>query len=123
MPWGDGIVDVEDLKVLSEYFFGDMQSIAHFKFDETKGPIANDSARNRDGTVYGSPQWQPTGGVIGGALQLDGIDDYVRIESLLNPANGALSVFAWIKGGLPDKPSCHRLVAQVGCVLIPQKAA
>ena len=103
MPWGDGIVDVEDLKVISEYLLGDMQSIAHFKFDETKGTVANDSARNRDGTVYGSPQWQPNGGVNGGALKLDGVDDYVRIESLLNPANGALSVFAWIKGGAPGQ--------------------
>jgi hypothetical protein len=103
MPWGDGIVDVEDLKVLSEYLFGDMQSIAHFKLDETKGTVANDSARNRDGTVYGGPQWQPAGGVFGGALQLDGIDDYVRIGSLLNPANGALSVFVWIKGGAPGQ--------------------
>jgi len=103
MPWGDGIVDVEDLKVLAEYLFGDMECIAHFKLDETKGTIANDSARNRDGTVHGNPQWKPIGGVIGGALQLDGIDDYIRIRSLLNPAKGAFSIFAWIKGGAPGQ--------------------
>jgi hypothetical protein len=103
MPWGDGIVDVEDLKVLAEYFFGDLRCVAHFKLDEAKGSIANDSARNRDGTVYGSPQWQPIGGVLGGALQLDGVDDYVRIGSVLSPADGALSVFAWIRGGAPGQ--------------------
>jgi hypothetical protein len=102
-PWGDGIVDAEDLKVLADYLFGDIRCAAHFKLDELKGNIANDSARNRDGTVHGGPQWRPTEGIIGGALQLDGFDDYVRTEFVLNPADGALSVFAWIKGGIPGQ--------------------
>ena len=102
-PIGDGVVDVEDLKVLSEYFFGDMQSVAHFKFDEVKGIIANDSSRNRDGSVYGEAEWQPTKGIIGGALQLDGVDDYVLTRFVLNPADTALSIFAWIKGGAPGR--------------------
>ena len=103
MPWGDGIVDVQDLIVLAEYLFGDMRSVAHFKLDETKGSVANDSARNRDGAVHGDPEWHPTGGIVGGALQLDGVDDYVRTGFVLNPADGALSVFAWIKGGAPGQ--------------------
>jgi hypothetical protein len=103
MPWGDGTVDVEDIKVLAEYLFGDMQCVAHFMLDEAKGNIANDSARNRDGTVHGNPQWQPAGGVIGGALQLDGFDDYVKTGFVLNPADGELSVFAWVKGGAPSQ--------------------
>ncbi len=102
-PFGDGIVDVEDLIVLAEYLFGDMQSVAHFKLDEAKGSIANDSARNRDGTVHGGPEWRPADGVVGGALQLDGVDDYVRAGFVLNPADGALSVFAWIKSGVPGQ--------------------
>jgi len=103
MPWGDGIVDVQDLTVLAEYLFGDMQCVAHFKLDEAKGSIANDSARNRDGAVHGGPEWRSAGGVVGGALQLDGVDDYVRTGFVLNPADGALSVFAWIKGGAPGQ--------------------
>jgi len=103
MPWGDGIVDVQDLKILAEYLFGDLQSVAHFKLDEAKGTIANDSARNRDGTVHGNPQWQPAGGVVGGALQLDGFDDYVKTGFLLNPSDGEFSVLAWVKGGAPDQ--------------------
>ncbi|MBL7186631.1 MAG: PD40 domain-containing protein [Phycisphaerae bacterium] len=99
MPWGDGTVDVEDLKVLAEYLFGDMQCVAHFRLDEAKGSIANDSARNRDGTVHGYPAWQLTGGVDGGALQLDGVDDYVSTAFVLNPAEGDFSVLAWVKGG------------------------
>jgi hypothetical protein len=103
MPWGDGVVDVEDLKVLAEYLFGDMRSVAHFMLDESKGSIANDSAMNRDGTVHGDPEWHPAGGVVGGALQLDGIDDYVKTGFVLNPAKGALSVFIWVRGGAPGQ--------------------
>ncbi len=110
MPWGDGVVDVEDLKVLAEYLFGDMQCVAHFMLDEAKGSIANDSTRNRDGTVHGDPQWLPAGGVIGGALQLDGFDDYIKTGFILNPADGALSVFVWIKGGAPGQV----IVSQMG---------
>jgi hypothetical protein len=102
-PIGDGIVDVEDIKVLAEYLFGDMRCAAHFMLDEAKGNIANDSARNRDGIVHGDPEWHPTEGVMGGALQLDGFDDYVKTGFVLNPAEGELSVFVWIKGGAPGQ--------------------
>jgi sugar lactone lactonase YvrE len=102
-PWGDGIVDAEDLKVLAEYLFGDIRCVAHFKLDETKGCMVNDSARNFDVTVYGDPQWQPTEGIIGGALLLDGFDDYIKTGFVLNPEYGELSVFAWIKGGAPGQ--------------------
>ncbi len=37
--------------------------------------------------------------MIDGALQLDGIDDYISTDFVLNPADGKSSVFAWIKGG------------------------
>ncbi|MHC4143637.1 MAG: LamG-like jellyroll fold domain-containing protein [Planctomycetota bacterium] len=110
MPWGDGIVDVQDLIVLSEYLFGDMQCVAHFKLDEAKGSIANDSARNRDGTIHGGPEWHPAGGIVGGALQLDGFDDYVKTGFVLNPADGALSVFVWVKGGAPGQA----VLSQIG---------
>ena len=49
----------------------------------------------------GGPVWQPDGGMVAGALQFDGIDDYVSTDPVLNPADGAFSVYAWIKGGAP----------------------
>ncbi len=79
------------------------EPVAYWKLDETEGFIAHDSARNRDGTVHGGPEWRPAGGVVGGALQLDGIDDYVETEFVLSPAEGPFSVFAWIKGGAPGQ--------------------
>ena len=103
-PLGDGIVDIQDLVVLTEYIEPiDRTLIAHWALDETEGDIASDSANDNDGTVHGDPAWQPEGGMVDGALQLDGIDDYVSTPFVLNPADGKFSVFAWIKGGAPGQ--------------------
>lgn len=73
--------------------------LAHWKLDETEGNVAQDSAGDNDGICNGEPLWQPAGGKVNGALQLDGIDDYISTNFVLNPADGAFSAFAWIKGG------------------------
>jgi hypothetical protein len=106
MPWGDSVVDVEDLKVLAGHLFEDVNDstlIAHWLLDETQGVIAYDNAAGNDGTLMGDPIWQPDGGIMAGALQLDGIDDYVTTDTVLNPGDGAFSVVAWIKGGAPGQ--------------------
>ncbi len=102
-PLGDGIVDVHDLIVLAEYLFEDYRLIAHLKLDETEGIIAQDSAGDYRGALHGEPLWQSSGGMIDGALQLDGIDDCVETNFILNPADGPFSVFAWLKGGVPGQ--------------------
>jgi len=71
--------------------------------DETEGNVAYDSAAENDGIVLGSPVWHPEGGQVGGALELDGIDDVVILKPVLDPADGPFSVFAWIKGGAPGQ--------------------
>jgi len=101
MPWGDGIVDVQDLIVLAEHFLPVFP--AHWELDETEGSIAYDSVGDHDGTLNGNPLWQPAGGKIAGALEFDGIDDYVSTPFILDPAKGSLSTFAWIKGGAPGQ--------------------
>ncbi len=106
MPWGDGIVDVEDMIVLAEHLFEDINDptlVAHWALDDIEGDIASDSANDNDGTVYGDPAWQPDGGIVDGALQFDGIDDYVSTDFVLNPTAGPFSVFAWVKGGAPGQ--------------------
>ena len=104
-PLGDGIVDVQDLVVLTEYMEPkDRTLIAHWALDEAEGIIAQDSsAGDNDAYVIGGPLWQPSGGQVDGALQLDGIDDYVSTPFILDPAKDSLSVFAWIKGGAPGQ--------------------
>jgi len=71
--------------------------IAHWTLDEAEGDIAHDSVGENHGTLEGGPAWQPAGGKINGALQLDGIDDYISTDFVLDPANGSFSVYTWIK--------------------------
>jgi hypothetical protein len=105
-PWGDGVVDEKDLEVLMSYWDQEIASpdlIAYWKLDETEGVVANDSAGANDGVLVGNPRWQPTGGKLGGALQLDGVDDCISTPFVVDPGAGAFSVFAWIKGGAPGQ--------------------
>lgn len=63
-----------------------------------------DSVSGRNDFVSGAPVWLPDDGMVGGALQFDGIDDCVITStSIPNPADGVFSVSAWIKGGSPGQ--------------------
>jgi hypothetical protein len=106
MPWGDGKVDEKDLEVLMCYWQQEVlpvSLIAYWKLDEVEGTIAADKAGTNNGTLVGDPIWQPAGGKRGGALQLDGIDDYVKTPFVVDPAKGPFSVFSWVKGGGPGQ--------------------
>jgi N-acetylneuraminic acid mutarotase len=103
-PFGDGIVDVQDLIVVAEHLFEEVLPIglvAYWKLGEAEGSIAEDTAGDNDGIVYGDAFWQPEGGVKAGALQLDGIEDYISTDFVLNPADGPFSVFAWVNSSVP----------------------
>jgi 7,8-dihydropterin-6-yl-methyl-4-(beta-D-ribofuranosyl)aminobenzene 5'-phosphate synthase len=101
--FGDGQVGRDDLEILMSHWgqeIVDPTLLAHWKLDETEGDTAYDeTAGAHDGTVVGDPSWEPVGGQRGGALRLDGIEDYVATGVVLSPADGPFSVFAWIKGG------------------------
>lgn len=102
MPWGDGKVDVKDLEVLMRYWQQEILDpvlAAYWKLDEAEGSIAEDRAGDNEGTLHGDPQWLPESGKKGGALRLDGLDDYVGTPFVSNPADGPFSVLAWVKGG------------------------
>ncbi len=106
MPWGDGIVDAADLEVLMSHWgqeVYDPHLLAHWKLDEAEGMFAYDSAGENDGIVLGNPVWQPEGGQVSGALEFDGIDDVIIVDSVLNPEDGPFSVFAWVKDGAPGQ--------------------
>ncbi|MBN2593580.1 MAG: hypothetical protein JXA81_08750 [Sedimentisphaerales bacterium] len=105
-PFGDGTVDVHDLILLAEHLFEEIyppELIAYWKLDETEGDIALNSVSDNHGLLNGSPAWQPETGKIDGALEFDGIDDYIDAGFVLNPASGPFSVLAWIKGGAPGQ--------------------
>jgi len=101
-PFGDGIVDVQDLIAVAEHLFEEIYPpalIAYWKLDEAEGDIAFNRIGDNHGVLSGSPIWQPETGKAAGALEFDGIDDYIVTDYVLDPSLGAFSVFAWIKGG------------------------
>jgi hypothetical protein len=102
-PFGDGIVNIQDLIVFAEHLFEDYRLIAHWKLDETEGEVAYDTDGNNDAILHGNPLWQANAGKINGALQFDGIDDYANAGFVLNPSSSPFSVYAWIKGGAPGQ--------------------
>ncbi len=106
-PNGDGVVDVKDLAILLECWLKETRLpfglVAYWKLDETEGLAAHDRAGTYEGALHGDPLWQPTSGKVKGALQFDGVDDYVSTPFILDPAEGAFSVFAWVKGGGPEQ--------------------
>jgi len=77
--------------------------MSHWPLDETEGDFAYDSIDDNHGALRGNPTWQPNNGQVAGALEFDGVDDYITTDFILNPANGPFSVFAWINGGAPGQ--------------------
>ncbi|MCF7974286.1 MAG: LamG domain-containing protein [Phycisphaerae bacterium] len=105
-PGGDSIVNVDDLEMLMSFWqqaIDDPTLKAHWTLDEADGAMACDSTGRNDAMVLGDPLWQCEGGQINGALQLDGIDDYLTAPFILDPVKQPFSVYAWIKGGQPGQ--------------------
>jgi hypothetical protein len=105
-PLGDGVIDEVDLEVLMSYWGQEifpLELIAYWKLDEIEGDIAHDSAVANDADVFSGALWQPEGGIIDGAIELDGFDDYISTPFIINPYEENFSVFAWIKGGAPGQ--------------------
>ncbi len=66
------------------------------KFDETTGAIAVDaSGNNHSGTLVNGPLWATTG-KIGGAVDLDGTDDYVSLPTGIVNGLTSYTISAWV---------------------------
>ena len=71
--------------------------VGHWCFDEGSGSTVSDSSGSGyEGTIHG-PTW--VGGVVGTALNFDGIDDYVEIDADLSLHHhpGQISVAGWVQ--------------------------
>ena len=57
------------------------------------------SGYDNTGTLYNGPTWRPLGGQTDGALEFDGIYDYVNVmdDVSLRPGNGSWTISAWAK--------------------------
>jgi hypothetical protein len=76
----------------------DPNFISWWKFDETSGTTAYDSAGTNNGTVYGAA-W--TTGKIGGALSFDGINDYVNLGDLdVIVGSNPFTIAGWVNPNL-----------------------
>jgi N-acetylneuraminic acid mutarotase len=118
-PFVNNMMDYEYLTGFAEYWLEDFRLTAHWTLDETEGTIAHDSVGENDGTLHGEPVWQPVGGEIDGALQFDGIDDYVGAGFPLGPMDLSLSAFAWVKGGAPGQVIISQPDRRVGRFIEP----
>ena len=76
--------------------------VGWWKLDESTGTTAADSSGNgHNATLHGDPQWQPSGGRVGGALKFDGVDDYVDTGWAGDLATWTVAV--WVKS--PAEPA------------------
>lgn len=104
--------------------YGDRLSVDQelfLRFDENAGTLAgDDSGESHDGTLAGSPTWQPLGGVDGGALAFDGGGDLVKIPN--GAANGAsdLTLSLWFKTSA--SPTVQTLLSGAGVAQSPELA-
>ncbi|MCJ7777247.1 MAG: LamG domain-containing protein [Sedimentisphaerales bacterium] len=75
----------------------DPNLVGWWKLDDSCGTTAIDSSNyGNNGTLLGDPKWVP--GRIGGALNLDGTNDYVDCGSAaVFNINGAITLSAWVK--------------------------
>lgn len=68
--------------------------------------LAMDGSGNfYNGTLYNGPIWRPAGGQMGGALEFDGVDDYVQTDDSLSKLQltGDYTLSVWIKPDASQK--------------------
>lgn len=94
---GSGESNFEGITITGGYPAGDGLAL-HLKFDETAGTATVDSSgKGRDGTLVSAPNWT-SNGHEGGALEFDGVDDYVEIQNYHGVTRGvSRTVSGWIK--------------------------
>jgi len=103
------------------------RALAHWKFDETSGSIANDSAGSHNGTLSSSGAAFVSGGISGGALSLSKINNgFVSMGNVLGLENTDFSIIAWVKlvaGDTSDTVilSKHAAYSRNGYLLIANK--
>jgi len=99
----DETIDALDLAALTQYWMKPLGEAARWRFDESSGNKAADDCGPYDADVFGNPLWRPDAGRVGGALEFDGADDFVRTPFVIDPTDAPLSVFAWIKTSVPGR--------------------
>ena len=104
----DDRIDNKDMAAMGRVWERDLEfrdPVAYWPLDETTGLVAADGVGSHDGSLRGFPdddsQW--VAGHLGGALEFDGLDDYVEVEGYPGVSGKSpRAVSAWIKTkGIP----------------------
>ena len=97
-------------------------SIAHYTFDETSGTILNDQVGDNNGTLHNfdisnpaDPDFPWVAGVHGGALQFDGINDYVSLShEVITTTEFTITAWAFQEGPAGGLDGTNLIFAQRG---------
>ena len=83
--------------ILNSDVFYPVSPVARWTLDDTFSNIATDNIGQNDGILRNSPTFVP--GVVNGAINFDGVDDFVEIadDSALNVGDGNFAISGWIK--------------------------
>jgi hypothetical protein len=81
--------------------------VSHWNLDEAKGKKAYDSVGTNDGTIYGA-DWAT--GPVGGALDFDGMDDYVKTANNVF-TNAQLASGATLSAWFNTDSTAHSYIA------------
>jgi hypothetical protein len=109
----DGSATSNDTVAVRVFAAGNTGLIAEYRLNETSGTTAADSVGGHNGTLVNTPTWLPTGGKIGGALQLtSSSNQYVdcgggtidHSTPTWADINSEITVSAWIKLPLAGWP-------------------
>ncbi|MHC4285107.1 MAG: hypothetical protein ACYSWZ_19385 [Planctomycetota bacterium] len=78
--------------------------VGWWKLDEGAGTVANDMSNyGNNGTLQGGPLW--TVGHLVGALQFDGVDDFVDVpHAAILTVSTEVTVMAWINASRHEGP-------------------
>ena len=83
--------------------------VSHWKVDEGSGTTTRDSAASRSGTLRNGAGW--ISGRTGGAVNMDGVDDYISLPALTVSGKG-LTITAWMRNSSFPSGVSQRFIAK-----------
>jgi len=85
--------DINDVDMGADEFAQYPDFVGWWKFDDGSGTTARDSTGQNDAPIYGAT-W--ANGIIGGALSLDGVNDYVSTSSVVMTDTQDITMAGWV---------------------------
>ena len=88
------------------FCFAQADLIGHWKFDESSGSSATDEVSSNNGSwvpgVDTTPDWRPTEGILGGAIEFPGAGNHQNYFSIagfseINGIPDGMTISAWVK--------------------------